>query len=190
MPTNYWNTWTSFPGWPDSVKTMQRNWIGRSEGIELSFDVEGEDDTAVRFSRPGRIPCWVSPIWPSPRNIRWHKKQRQTMPDIAVIYRRVHSNRRQPKRRSKPWKRRACRSVSNAVHPISGEPSSAVGRQFRVDELRHWRGYGRARTRRTGLGIRRQARSSDHAGDYADGRIRDRHQGRALRGVRHRRQFR
>ena len=25
------------PGWPDSVKTMQKNWIGRSQGVELSF---------------------------------------------------------------------------------------------------------------------------------------------------------
>ncbi len=31
--------------WPEAVKTMQRNWIGRSEGVELSFPVV--DDTAV-----------------------------------------------------------------------------------------------------------------------------------------------
>lgn len=27
------------PGWPESVKSMQRNWIGRSEGIEIDFQV-------------------------------------------------------------------------------------------------------------------------------------------------------
>ena len=29
----------ALPGWPDSVKTMQRNWIGRSEGLEIQFEV-------------------------------------------------------------------------------------------------------------------------------------------------------
>jgi len=28
-------------GWPERIKTMQRNWIGRSEGCTFSFDIEG-----------------------------------------------------------------------------------------------------------------------------------------------------
>ncbi|MDH3614808.1 MAG: leucine--tRNA ligase [Gammaproteobacteria bacterium] len=44
------------PGWPDSVKTMQRNWIGRSEGIELSFGVAGEDEPLTVFTtRPDTL---------------------------------------------------------------------------------------------------------------------------------------
>ena len=34
-------------GWPDKVKTMQANWIGRSEGVELDFTVQDEADTAL-----------------------------------------------------------------------------------------------------------------------------------------------
>jgi len=44
------------PGWPDSVKTMQRNWIGRSEGVELSFEVAGEDEPlTVYTTRPDTL---------------------------------------------------------------------------------------------------------------------------------------
>lgn len=33
------------PGWPERVKTMQRNWIGRSTGTQFSFRVENMEDT-------------------------------------------------------------------------------------------------------------------------------------------------
>ena len=41
------------PGWPERVKTMQRNWIGRSEGLEFTFDIPALDDqVTVYTTRP------------------------------------------------------------------------------------------------------------------------------------------
>ena len=42
-------------GWPDAVKTMQRNWIGRSEGVEFSFEVPDEAALRVYTTRPDTI---------------------------------------------------------------------------------------------------------------------------------------
>ncbi len=43
-------------GWPDRVRTMQRNWIGRSEGLNITFKVEGHDDTfTVYTTRPDTV---------------------------------------------------------------------------------------------------------------------------------------
>jgi len=38
-------------GWPEQVRTMQRNWIGRSHGVELVFDVQGESPLTVYTTR-------------------------------------------------------------------------------------------------------------------------------------------
>lgn len=36
--------------WPERVRVMQKNWIGRSEGIEVTFPVEGSDENLVCFT--------------------------------------------------------------------------------------------------------------------------------------------
>lgn len=42
--------------WPDSIKDMQYNWIGRSEGARVSFEVEGYGETIDVFTtRPDTI---------------------------------------------------------------------------------------------------------------------------------------
>ncbi|GHD24991.1 leucine--tRNA ligase [Parahalioglobus pacificus] len=41
--------------WPEQVRTMQRNWIGRSEGVNLRFGLEGGDDIEVYTTRPDTL---------------------------------------------------------------------------------------------------------------------------------------
>jgi leucyl-tRNA synthetase len=36
--------------WPEKTKTMQRNWIGRSEGTEVQFEIEGRDEPLKIFT--------------------------------------------------------------------------------------------------------------------------------------------
>ena len=43
-------------GWPEKVKIMQRNWIGRSEGAEIKFRIDGTDNNLVVYTtRPDTI---------------------------------------------------------------------------------------------------------------------------------------
>ncbi len=41
--------------WPDKVLLMQRNWIGRSKGAEVTFDIEGSDPVTVYTTRPDTL---------------------------------------------------------------------------------------------------------------------------------------
>ena len=43
-------------GWPDAVRTMQRNWIGRSEGVEIEFPLaDGSENLRVYTTRPDTL---------------------------------------------------------------------------------------------------------------------------------------
>jgi leucyl-tRNA synthetase len=48
----------NMPGWPDRVLAMQKNWIGRSEGCEIDFevvDIDGVDSIKVFTTRPDTL---------------------------------------------------------------------------------------------------------------------------------------
>ena len=42
--------------WPEKVKAMQRNWIGKSQGVEMSFGLKGSEDTLdIYTTRPDTL---------------------------------------------------------------------------------------------------------------------------------------
>ena len=60
--------------WPDGIKAMQRDWIGRSEGAEIAFKIDGVDETLQVFTtRPetlwGATYCVLAPEHPLVRKI-------------------------------------------------------------------------------------------------------------------------
>lgn len=50
------NDLDKLPHWPDQVKTMQRNWIGRSEGVDLHFPIADSNEQLTVFTtRPDTL---------------------------------------------------------------------------------------------------------------------------------------
>jgi leucyl-tRNA synthetase len=51
-----WDGIDELKGWPENVRAMQRNWIGRSEGVEVDFRLEGSDERIPIFTtRPDTL---------------------------------------------------------------------------------------------------------------------------------------
>ena len=55
--------------WPERVKAMQQNWIGRSEGAQVVFRAEAGDDIEVFTTRPDTL--WERRSWSWPQSILW-----------------------------------------------------------------------------------------------------------------------
>ena len=54
--------------WPSKVRTMQENWIGRSEGAHLVFEIAGRT-TSLKFSQRVQTPFTAQAFAPCRRNI-------------------------------------------------------------------------------------------------------------------------
>lgn len=71
-------------GWPEKVTTMQKNWIGRSEGAEIDFPLEGRDQKITVFTtRPDTI-CGATFMSLAPENPLTLKLSQGTAQEEAV----------------------------------------------------------------------------------------------------------
>ncbi len=105
-------------GWPDSVRTMQRNWIGRSEGVEFKFDVDGEDPVWVYTTRPDTIMgiTFVSVAAEHPLAL----KAAESNPDVAAFIEEC-KNVQTSEAELETMEKKGIPLGLTAKHPVSGE---------------------------------------------------------------------
>ena len=164
--------------WPETVKTMQRNWIGRSHGRAHRLpDRRAAADPGLHH--PARTPCSARPTWcwrpstswstalipaawPAGTNASLDRRARRPRPRRSRTYRRLAAGevRRRAAGRRQGEDRRLRRRVRHQPGQRRADPD--LHRRLRAGRLRHRRDHGRARPGRARLGVRRGLRPADH----------------------------
>ncbi len=183
--------------WPERVRLMQANWIGRSEGVEIAFPFDasareamGADGVLKVFTTRadtllGATYCAVAAEHPAGHG------RRPVESDTRRLRRGVQAGQRDGGRRRHRREARHAHRPPRHSSAIRRAPRG-VGRQLRADGLRRGRGDGRAGPRRARLRVCVEVRAADPLRHPLRQRRLRRH-GRALaaglRGARHHREL-
>ena len=107
------------PGWPEQVRTMQVNWIGRSEGVEMDFSVDGFDEPVrIYTTRPDTVMGVTYVAVAAEHPIA--KKAAETNADIAEF---LESCKQMETSEAamETMEKRGIDSGFKAIHPLTGE---------------------------------------------------------------------
>jgi leucyl-tRNA synthetase len=143
--------------WPDRVLTMQRNWIGRSEGARVTFTVDGSgEELPVFTTRPdtlfGATFFVLAPEHPLVETLPAGTEHEEAVRE----YVRHAGARTAVEREAEGEGRRLHRPLRGQSRQRRAHPD--LGRRLRADGVRHRRDHGRARARRAGSRLRRALR--------------------------------
>lgn len=110
------------PGWPERVKTMQRNWIGRSTGTQFSFTVEGMDEKILVYTTRvdtvyGVTYMVLAPEHPLVEKLIAHNPEKDKLE--AFIFEMKNQN--DLARTSEDAPKLGMSTGSYAIHPLTGE---------------------------------------------------------------------
>ena len=104
--------------WPDQVRTMQRNWIGRSEGVNLRFGLANGDPLEVYTTRPdtlmGATYVVVAPQHPLAQKAAQDNSELSRFIEQQAIVKVAEADMATMEKLGMPL-------GINALHPISGE---------------------------------------------------------------------
>lgn len=107
--------------WPDSTKRLQENWIGRSEGAEITFDLSGHDAQLTAFTtRPdtlyGATYMVIAPEHPLVANITTADQQRKVATYVEKAKSKSDLERAElAKEKTGVW------TGASAINPVNGK---------------------------------------------------------------------
>lgn len=107
-------------GWPEQVKTMQKNWIGRSEGVEICFDIKDDNSQlSVYTTRPdtlyGVTYVAVATQHPLAQKAAQHNAQ------LAAFIEDCKGS-KMAEAELATMEKKGCATGIYAIHPLTGEP--------------------------------------------------------------------
>jgi leucyl-tRNA synthetase len=107
--------------WPESIKEMQRNWIGRSEGAEVTFAIDGHDESFTVFTtRPdtlfGATYAVLSPEHPFVDKITTDEQKRAVEDYVQTV-----KNKTDLERTDLAKEKTGVFTGAYAINPVNGE---------------------------------------------------------------------
>ncbi|WP_290664819.1 leucine--tRNA ligase [Ignavibacterium sp.] len=107
--------------WPEKTKTMQRNWIGKSEGAEVSFKIVGsEDEIKVFTTRPDTL-FGVTYVVLAPEHPLVAKITTEEFRKVVEDYRDSIKSLTEIERTSTVKEKTGVRTGAFAINPVNGE---------------------------------------------------------------------
>ena len=155
------------PGWPERVKTMQRNWIGRSYGAEIDFPVVGHGGEITRLHHAARYGLRGDVHGAGPRAPAG--RTQMTTEQRAAVESIRSTGRRQTEIERLSTDKEKTGVLDRRVRHQPGQRPGDTGLDSRLcaGDLRHRRDHGRARRRRARLRFRAEVRPADRNGGRA-----------------------
>jgi len=107
--------------WPEGIKAMQREWIGRSEGADIQFSIAGSGHTFTVFTtRPdtlfGATYCVLAPEHPLVKLICTDEQRAEVEEYIEAAGKKSAQDRMRDER-----EKTGCFTGANAINPVNGQ---------------------------------------------------------------------